>query len=230
MQTDIFCDVWFEHFLKYARPSEESPVLLILGGHATHTKNLNLIEKAKANHVYTSLSCHLIVPIALDTYYQQEIQAWLRNNPGKIITLYEIGQLFGNAYQKAATVQTACNGFKNTGIFPYNQNIFPDETTNRKQPNGEAHRNAATTAEANRTMSPRGGCSKERTPSPQVVLHFTPKDLMLLPKAGSRTESARGKRKGKTMILTSTLNMEKIKLQVESKRSAKVRQLKEKYL
>ena len=79
-------------------------------------------------------------------------------------------------------------------------------------------------------MSLRAGCLKERPPSPQVVLHFTPEDLMPLPKAGSRTESARGKRKGKTMILTSTLNMEKIKLQVESKRSAKVRQLKEKYL
>ena len=136
----------------------------------------------------------------LNTYYEQETQAWLRNNPGKIITLYEIGQLFGNAYQKTATVQTSCNGFKNTGICPYNPNIFPDdlfkpsETTNRKEPNGEAHRNAATAAEANRTISPRKACSKERTSSSQVVLHFTAEDLTHLPNIGPRTESARGKR------------------------------------
>jgi hypothetical protein len=27
---------------------------------------------------------------------------WLRNNPGKAVTIHETGQLFGNAYQRAA--------------------------------------------------------------------------------------------------------------------------------
>ncbi|KAJ3655327.1 hypothetical protein Zmor_014462 [Zophobas morio] len=238
MQMDIFCDVWFPHFLKYARSSEESPVLLILDGHATHTKNLNLIEKAKANHVHKLVlpphCSHRMQPLdvsfmyPLNTYYEQETRIWLRNNPGKVITLYEIGQLFGRAYQRAATLQTACNGFKNTGIYPYNPNIFPEdlfkpsETTNREEQHSEANRNAFTNSEANGTISPRAGCSKERTPSPQVFSHeannhWTPQDLLPLPRAGPRKDSVRGKRKGKIMILTSTPNMEEIKLQIQGR-------------
>ncbi|XP_051156351.1 uncharacterized protein LOC127278595 isoform X1 [Leptopilina boulardi] len=51
MQTEIFCPVWFDHFLKYAKPSENNPVLLILDGHSTHVKNLNLIYSAQKNNV-----------------------------------------------------------------------------------------------------------------------------------------------------------------------------------
>lgn len=48
------------------------------------------------------------------------------NNPGRIITDKEIGQLFRNAYLKAATVGTAIKGFEKCGIEPYNPNIFDD--------------------------------------------------------------------------------------------------------
>ncbi|XP_043234050.1 MFS-type transporter clz9-like [Amphibalanus amphitrite] len=52
MQTDIFTR-WFQHFLRHAKPSAEEPVLLILNGHLTltHTRNLDLIELARDNHV-----------------------------------------------------------------------------------------------------------------------------------------------------------------------------------
>lgn len=52
------------------------------------------------------------------TYYAQKIETWLRNNSasGRKVTAYQIGELVGKAYARAATVQTAINGFKKTGL------------------------------------------------------------------------------------------------------------------
>ena len=38
--------------------------------------------------------------------------------------LYQIGQLFGNAYKRAATGEIAANDFRVTGLFPCAKNIF----------------------------------------------------------------------------------------------------------
>lgn len=63
----------------------------------------------------------------LSAYYEQEAKPWMRNHPGKVVTLYEVGQLFGSAFQRAASNETAVNAFKNTGRVPFNPRIFPDE-------------------------------------------------------------------------------------------------------
>lgn len=34
---------WFGHFIKYAKPSADDPVVLILNGHYSHTRNLQFI-------------------------------------------------------------------------------------------------------------------------------------------------------------------------------------------
>jgi len=60
----------------------------------------------------------------LKTFYLQEIEKWLRSHPGRVITVYQTGELFGNAYKRAATGETAANGFRATGLFPCDKNIF----------------------------------------------------------------------------------------------------------
>ena len=52
MQSEIFAPKWFNHFIRHTKPTAEDPVLLLFDGHATHTKNLTLIEMAKENHVH----------------------------------------------------------------------------------------------------------------------------------------------------------------------------------
>jgi hypothetical protein len=48
---------------------------------------------------------------------------WLRSNPGPNFTVYQIGELLGNAHKRAATGEIAVNGFRGTRLFPCD-NIF----------------------------------------------------------------------------------------------------------
>ena len=51
ISSELFLD-WFRHFLNVVVPKARTqPVLLILDGHATHTKNLELINLARQNNV-----------------------------------------------------------------------------------------------------------------------------------------------------------------------------------
>lgn len=148
MQTEIFVQ-WLGHFIAHVRPSKDKPVLLILDGHVTHTKNLDLIDLARKNGVI--ILClpphctHKCQPLdvsfnsPLNQFYSQEVKAWLRMNPGRVVTQFQIASLFGRAYQRAATMQTAVHGFEKTGIYPTNRHVFteadfvPSKTTDRPE-------------------------------------------------------------------------------------------------
>jgi len=42
---------WFLHFIKHTKPTKEDPVSLVLDGHCSHTRNLEVITLARENHV-----------------------------------------------------------------------------------------------------------------------------------------------------------------------------------
>ncbi|XP_011859539.1 PREDICTED: jerky protein homolog-like [Vollenhovia emeryi] len=139
IQMDIF-SMWFDHFIKHTASTADNPVLLVLDGHSSHTRNILLLEKA--NHV--SIIClpphssHKMQPLdvgfmrPLRTYYASEIESFLRNvkqeerDRRKDVTTYRIARLFGAAYCRAATMEIAINSFRKTGLYPFNNNIFED--------------------------------------------------------------------------------------------------------
>ena len=52
--------------------------------------------------------------------------SWMRSHPAQRIVVDQLGELFNTAYMKAATTESAVNGFCCTGIVPFNRSILPD--------------------------------------------------------------------------------------------------------
>ncbi|XP_039446676.1 uncharacterized protein LOC120426056 [Culex pipiens pallens] len=133
MTVDIFIK-WFDHFLAHTKPSAEDPVILFLDGHASHTKNLAFIEKARANHVtvisFPPHSSHKLQPLdvsfmgPLKTNFSQVIERYLKANPGKAVTINDVSELLGDAYLRSATPKNAIVGFDKTGLWPFNRHNF----------------------------------------------------------------------------------------------------------
>ncbi|XP_051158509.1 uncharacterized protein LOC127279895 [Leptopilina boulardi] len=127
---------WFKEFIKFTKCTEKSPVLLILDGHASHVKNLNVIDLAQENgviilclpphctHRLQPLDVSFMKPLSLN--YAKEVQKWLRIHPNRVVSMFEIFSIFGKAFEAAATLGTAKNGFEKTGIWPFNRNLFTD--------------------------------------------------------------------------------------------------------
>ncbi|CAG4998657.1 unnamed protein product [Parnassius apollo] len=133
--SEIFL-TWFKNFIKFSGATPTNHVLLLLDGHVSHTQNLEVIDLARENGViilcFPPHCTHKmqLVDVAfmkpLSTYYDHAVIGWLRSHLGHVVTVFQISEIFGNAYVQAATMSTANNGFRKCGIWPYNHNNFTD--------------------------------------------------------------------------------------------------------
>ncbi|KAJ8964063.1 hypothetical protein NQ314_005146 [Rhamnusium bicolor] len=127
---------WLHHFKDNAVCSKENPVLLLLDGHTTHSKNLEALFFARDNGIIMlqlpSHTTHRMQPLdvaffrPLGLYYIQAQETFLRQHIGKPVTQYDVVTLLAEAYGRAATVGTAENAFKAAGIWPVNRHVFRD--------------------------------------------------------------------------------------------------------
>ena len=126
---------WFDHFLEKVQPKNKAaPTLLILDGHKSHTRNLKVVLKARENNVkiicLPSHCTHKLQPLdvavfrSINHHYDEEIQTWILNNPGRAVTESDIPGIFATAYSKGASLRNAESGFRKAGIQPLNKNIF----------------------------------------------------------------------------------------------------------
>jgi hypothetical protein len=60
----------------------------------------------------------------LKWYCAQEIERWHRAHPGRVVTIYLVGELFGTTYMRAVTAENAAIGFRKAGLYPCDINIF----------------------------------------------------------------------------------------------------------
>lgn len=129
---------WFDHFLNFVQPQHRStPCLLIMDGHCSHTNNLDVIMKARANNVslliLPSHCTHKIQPLdvavfkSLKSHYDRAVDTWLRNHPGRAVQEYNVAELLSEAWGKAATVANATSGFEKARINPFRESDPDDE-------------------------------------------------------------------------------------------------------
>lgn len=126
---------WLKVFTERVNPTETSPALLIIDGHASH-KDLNVITFAKENHIHMlSLpphTSHRLQPLdrtvmkPFKNAYNEACSMWMRKYPNIKIALKDIAGLVNTAFSKICRMEIAQSGFKCTGIHPLNPNIFSD--------------------------------------------------------------------------------------------------------
>ena len=226
MQADIFTQ-WFRHFLRCSGASHENPVLLVLDGHLTHAHNLDIIDLARdigvvllsipphSSHRMQPLDVSFMKPFS--TFYTQEVEKWLRNNHPRILTMHQVPQLVGKAYQRVASNAVAASGFRKTGIFPCNRQIFSEidfaaaKASDVPLPSNENE--AGTSSDKHITTSQKGDLNTGKSDY-VPILAISP-----IPQATSRPKS-RSSRATCSEILTSSPYKQKLlekKSQNESK-------------
>ncbi|GBP43106.1 hypothetical protein EVAR_96368_1 [Eumeta japonica] len=145
MNSDLFPEV-MKHFVKVTASTKENPSLLIVDNHDSHLAPA-VLNIAKDNGVTLLTipphSSHRLQPLdvsvfgPLQTYYNAAMDSWLMRHPRKTISIYNIAELLGQAFDRAMTPSNIKSGFRKTGIFPFDRHIFtdiefmPSEVTNR---------------------------------------------------------------------------------------------------
>ncbi|XP_077529007.1 uncharacterized protein LOC144141305 [Haemaphysalis longicornis] len=166
--------------------------------------------------------------------YNAACNDWLINNPGKTISIHNVAQLVGSAYVLTVTQKNIISGFQKTGIWPFNSEPFTSDdymmssVTDRPEMSvsGEVSRQTATITEktdsASRLESDLnfetnghgarnvstdvfpptvGNAASTSTASPSRIV---PSDLRPYPKAAPRKTGQKGRKKGRTKVLTDT--------------------------
>ncbi len=217
MTTDNFIQ-YMKHFVNYAKPSEAKPILLLLDNHHSHI-SLEAIEYAKANHI-TLLSfpphcSHELQPLdksvngPFKTYINQASDSWMREkeNAGKSMTIHIIPKLVSYAFIKAMTPENITAGFKATGIYPFDRNVFPEHkflagyVTDRPLPQDDPT-----------TPEPQPSSSDAAQPvSAEAIRPFG--------RLAPRVKGAPVRKKGKSQIFTDTPVKAALEREAQAKRS-----------
>eukprot|EP00794_Sanderia_malayensis_P008380 gene8380-9279_t len=210
---------YMKHLVKHVKPNKDNIVLLILDGHKTHAKNIELLEYAKENGVIMlSLPPHTFHKLQLlDRTFFKPLKAafnnactsWMRSHPASRITIDKLGELFSAAYAKAATVENAVNGFRCTGIVPFNQDVLPESDFLSDPRSDDTVEQAESEPQVTNEIEPSFTMlSQEPGPSTQSSLDPTSvsrdvrcEEIMKVPNIAERKKS---KRSEESEILTST--------------------------
>lgn len=242
----LFVD-YLKHFIKHVKPNIEKPTLLILDNHETHI-SIEALDLAKENGVvmlsFPPHTSHKLQPLdrtvfgPYKTFYNDALNGWLLSNPGKPITIYDVAGVIGKAYNKAFTKENIENGFKISGIFPFNENIFKDDeflssfVTDRelieqdkipdKDQPGETSNYVRFISAASIESNP-PSCSNLNLHSSsdynQASDPVTPERIRPFPKAAARKKSTRERLPGRSRVLTDTPE----KKQLEERKGKKMR-------
>jgi len=105
-----------------------------MDGHTSHTKSINGLELARANHVplvqLPAHCTHKMQPLDVGFFfplgkaYAKGVQSWQSRNPGIKFTTKQFCSVFSEAYEAKTTIAVAKKAFEACGIWPVNKDVF----------------------------------------------------------------------------------------------------------
>lgn len=228
INEDIFLD-YLQHVIKNNRCSPDHKILLIMDNHESHI-SLKVIDTAKANGIVLltipSHTSHRLQPLDRSVYgpfkgaYNRAMDGWLRPNPGKTVTIYDIPSVVNNAQMSAVVPRNILSGFQSTGIYPFNRELFSDVdfapavTTDRdievNHATEECNTSQLKSNEPEKQMQTDPAVSENMCCTSPVNLlegngsYVSPAALHPVPKAEARKKTSKGWKRGRTKILTDT--------------------------
>lgn len=123
-------------FVQNVRCSPENKVLLIMDNHESHL-SVSGLDYCKTNGIVVlTLPPHTsnkLQPLdrtvfgPFKKFFNQAVDSWLINHPGQTITIYDLPKLCYSAWDRGATPINNKSGFKCTGIFPFDRDVFSEE-------------------------------------------------------------------------------------------------------
>ena len=186
MTSDIFAQIYLPMFIAQSRCSMEHPVLLLMDNHESHC-SLAAVTVAKDNGVVILTlpphTSHRLQPLDKTVYgpmkasYNRAADDWMRSNPGKTVTIWQIAELTGRAFTSAASPTNIISGFRSTGIFPLNTDIFteedflPSDVTDRPYPAVTAPSDRCTVMEDTVSSAVTDVTSRQLVPSTSAQTH-----------------------------------------------------------
>jgi len=135
MTSENFLKV-LQHIVKFTRCSREKKILLIMDNHESHLTIAGLDFCKENGIVVLTIPPHTsnkTQPLdrtvfgPFKTFCSTEMNSWMLTHPGETVQIYDIPVMASSAWDKAATRTNIKSGFRCTGIFPYNRNIFMPE-------------------------------------------------------------------------------------------------------
>lgn len=187
-----------EHFVLHVRPSIDNPALILMDNHSSHV-NLSVVEFARKNSIiivtFPPHCSHKLQPLDVSVYgpfktrYRVAMNEWMLSNPGKTITIYQVGQFVKEAYLHALSPKNVTSGFSKTGIYPLNSNTFSDEdflssfVTDRPEPFNDidANQREATPSTLNTSLPSTSGLQRSVTPINEYVPVSLSSDQQMTP-------------------------------------------------
>ena len=126
-----------QNFVKFTKASITNRQLLLLDNHSSHL-DFHVVQYCKANGItmltFPPHCSHRIQPLDVSVFgpfknaMKNSFNTWHQLNPGKRISIHDVAELSRVPYLQTFTPQNIIAGFKKSGIYPFNRDIFPPES------------------------------------------------------------------------------------------------------
>ncbi|KAK3928286.1 Pogo transposable element with KRAB domain [Frankliniella fusca] len=250
MTKETFVSV-LNHVIKCTNSSKENPCLLLVDNVESHL-SAEALTLAKENGVtmltFPPYCTHKMQPLDVSffgpfkAYYDAAVNSWILSNPAIPVTIYNIAGFVKTALSRAGSVETVTAGFKKTGIYPFDRNVFKDsdfvmaQVTLQPDPSCEQLSNTEKTVSTPPSPVPESSATpSEDIPSPSKenftvpsdrppsTSFISPMEFKGLPKAKPKADKRKVRKKGKCRIATDTPEKEEIEAKEKETKEKKTK-------